>query len=56
VKAPRCSTPATSTTFYGYAGVFVDLDLDLHARDVAHNPRFALGDDGSLTIPDFATS
>ena len=37
-------------TFYGgYAGVFIDPDG--HPREVAYNPGFALGDDGSLTLP-----
>jgi predicted lactoylglutathione lyase len=37
-------------TFYGgYAGVFVDPDG--HPWEVAHNPGFALGDDGSITLP-----
>jgi uncharacterized protein len=39
-----------SETFYGgYAGVFVDPDG--HPWEVAHNPGFALGDDGSITLP-----
>jgi uncharacterized protein len=37
-------------TFYGgYAGVFIDPDG--HPWEVAHNPGFALGADGSLTLP-----
>jgi len=37
-------------TFYGgYAGVFIDPDG--HPWEVAYNPGFALGDDGSLTLP-----
>jgi predicted lactoylglutathione lyase len=37
-------------TFYGgYAGVF--RDLDGHAWEVAHNPGFGLGPDGSVTLP-----
>jgi uncharacterized protein len=40
-------------TFYGgYAGVF--RDLDGHVWEVAHNPGFALDDDGGLVLPDFA--
>jgi uncharacterized protein len=36
-------------TFYGgYSGVF--LDLDGHAWEVAHNPNWTLGDDGSVTL------
>jgi catechol 2,3-dioxygenase-like lactoylglutathione lyase family enzyme len=39
-----------STTFYGgYAGVFVDPDG--HPWEVAYNPGFALGDDGSVRLP-----
>jgi uncharacterized protein len=39
-------------TFYGgYAGYFTDLDG--HAWEIAYNPGFPLGDDGSLTVPDF---
>jgi predicted lactoylglutathione lyase len=38
-------------TFWGgYAGVFIDLDG--HPWEVAHNPRWAVGDDGSVTLPD----
>ena len=37
-------------TFYGgYAGVF--RDLDGHAWEVAHNPGFGLGPDGSVALP-----
>jgi predicted lactoylglutathione lyase len=37
-------------TFYGgYAGVFIDPDG--HPWEVAHNPGFKLGDDGSLMLP-----
>ena len=37
-------------TFYGgYAGVF--RDLDGHAWEIAHNPGFGLGDDGSVSLP-----
>jgi len=39
-----------STTFYGgYAGAFTDPDG--HAWEVAYNPGFPLGEDGSLTVP-----
>lgn len=38
-------------TFYGgYAGYFTDPDG--HSWEVAYNPGFPLGEDGSLTIPD----
>lgn len=47
-------TKRPSDTFYGgYAGYF--LDPDGHAWEIAYNPGFALGDDGSLTIPDFGS-
>jgi len=37
-------------TFYGgYAGVFIDPDG--HPWEVAHNPGFELGDDGSVRLP-----
>ena len=39
-------------TFYGgYAGYFADPDG--HMWEVAHNPGFALDDDGTLRLPDF---
>lgn len=45
-------TRAPAETFYGgYAGVFTDPDG--HAWEIAHNPGFHLGEDGSLTLPDF---
>lgn len=46
-------TRAAAETFYGgYAGAF--RDLDGHAWEVAHNPGFALAEDGSITVPDFS--
>ncbi len=51
-RAGATVTRPPAETFYGgYAGVFTDLDG--HAWEIAHNPGFALADDGSLTIPDF---
>ena len=48
-------TKPPSETFYGgYAGFF--RDLDGHVWEVAHNPGFILGDDGALTLPDFASA
>jgi predicted lactoylglutathione lyase len=42
-------TRAGGETFYGgYSGVFVDLDG--HAWEVAHNPHWTIGDDGSVTL------
>ena len=36
-------------TFWGgYSGVFVDPDG--HAWEIAHNPHWTLGDDGSVTL------
>jgi predicted lactoylglutathione lyase len=38
-------------TFWGgYSGVFIDPDG--HPWEVAHNPRWTIGDDGSLKLPD----
>jgi uncharacterized protein len=38
-------------TFWGgYSGVFIDPDG--HPWEVAHNPRWTVGEDGSLTLPD----
>ena len=45
-------TPARDTFYGGYAGYF--RDPDGHSWEVAHNPGFTLGDDGSLTLPDFS--
>lgn len=44
--------PAADTFYGGYAGCF--RDPDGHVWEIAHNPGFALADDGSLTVPDFA--
>jgi uncharacterized protein len=42
---------AQPTSYGGYAGYFADPDG--HLWEVAHNPGFALADDGALTLPDF---
>ena len=42
--------PAAATFYGGYAGCFSDPDG--HVWEVAHNPGFPLGEDGSLTLPD----
>ena len=43
-------TREPAETFYGgYAGVF--LDPDGHPWEIAHNPGFELGADGSLKLP-----
>jgi uncharacterized protein len=48
-------TKPPSETFYGgYAGIF--RDPDGHVWEVAHNPGFVLGPDGSLTLPDFGSA
>jgi predicted lactoylglutathione lyase len=42
---------AASETFWGgYSGVFSDLDG--HPWEVAHNPRWTVNEDGSITLPD----
>ncbi len=52
-RAGAIVTRAPAETFYGgYAGVFTDPDG--HAWEIAHNPGFTLGPDGTLTIPDFS--
>lgn len=43
--------PAAMSPLGFYSGVF--LDPDGHPWEVAHNPDFALADDGTLTLPDF---
>jgi len=51
-EAGATVTRAARETFYGgYAGCF--RDPDGHVWEVAHNPGFQLGPDGSLTLPDF---
>ena len=48
-------TQAARATFYGgYAGYF--RDPDGHLWEVAHNPGFTLGPDGSIILPDFGAS
>lgn len=41
--------PGAATDWGGYSGVFVDPDG--HPWEVAHNPFWALGEDGSITLP-----
>ncbi len=43
---PRHGAP---TFWGGYSGVF--LDPDGHPWEVAHNPRWTLGEDGSVVLP-----
>jgi uncharacterized glyoxalase superfamily protein PhnB len=41
---------AGAKTFWGgYSGVFVDPDG--HPWEVAHNPHWTIGEDGSVTLP-----
>ena len=48
-------TQVARETFYGgYAGYF--RDPDGHVWEIAYNPGFPLGPDGSITIPDFPAS
>jgi hypothetical protein len=42
--------PPRKTSWGGYAGYFADPDG--HLWEVAHNPGFALADDGRVTVPD----
>jgi len=41
--------PAAATIWGGYAGGFVDPDG--HTWEIAHNPFWELGDDGSVRLP-----
>jgi catechol 2,3-dioxygenase-like lactoylglutathione lyase family enzyme len=45
----RISRPGAPTSWGGYTGVFVDPDG--HPWEVAHNPAWPLGPDGSITLP-----
>jgi uncharacterized glyoxalase superfamily protein PhnB len=48
-------TQAARETFYGgYAGYF--RDPDGHVWEIAYNPGFRLGPDGSITVPHFPAS
>ena len=42
------SRPAAETPWGGYAGIFVDPEG--HAWEVAHNPHWTLGEDGSVRL------
>ncbi|MFG2051293.1 VOC family protein [Micromonospora sp. NPDC048935] len=46
--------PARETFYGGYAGYFADPDG--HVWEIAWNPGFTLGPDGSLTLPDFGAT
>ncbi|MFI7488006.1 VOC family protein [Micromonospora echinaurantiaca] len=43
--------PARETFYGGYAGCFADPDG--HVWEIAWNPGFPLGPDGTITVPDF---
>jgi uncharacterized protein len=47
----QMTQPARETFYGGYAGYF--RDPDGHTWEIAYNPGFRLGPDGSLTLPDF---
>jgi catechol 2,3-dioxygenase-like lactoylglutathione lyase family enzyme len=49
----QVTRPPAETFYGGYAGYFTDPDG--HAWEIAHNPGFPLGEDGSITVPDFGT-
>jgi catechol 2,3-dioxygenase-like lactoylglutathione lyase family enzyme len=42
--------PGAETFWGGYSSVFVDPDG--HPWEIAHNPRWEIGEDGSVTLPD----
>ncbi|MDQ3757772.1 MAG: VOC family protein [Actinomycetota bacterium] len=46
----RMAKPATRTAWGGITGYFADPDG--HVWEVAHNPGFAFGADGSLALPE----
>jgi uncharacterized protein len=46
--------PARETFYGGYAGYF--RDPDGHVWEIAWNPGFPLGPDGSITVPDFGAT
>ncbi len=49
-RAGATITRAGGETFWGgYSGVF--LDPDGHPWEVAHNPSWTIGEDGSVTLP-----
>jgi uncharacterized glyoxalase superfamily protein PhnB len=44
--------PLEATEWGGYSGYVSDPDG--HAWEIAHNPGFALAEDGTLALPDFS--
>ncbi len=47
-QARRSHAPGAATFWGGYSGVF--LDPDGHPWEVAHNPHWQLGEDGSVAL------
>lgn len=47
----QVTRPPADTFYGGYAGYF--RDPDGHVWEIAHNPGFALGADGAVTLPDW---
>jgi uncharacterized protein len=45
----RIAREGAETFWGGYSGVFVDPDG--HPWEVAHNPRWTIADDGSVSLP-----
>jgi uncharacterized protein len=45
--------PPGETFYGGYAACFADPDG--HVWEISYNPGFALGEDGSIILPDFGT-
>ncbi|MEU5907745.1 VOC family protein [Micromonospora sp. NPDC047467] len=50
----KVTKPARETFYGGYAGYFADPDG--HIWEIAWNPGFLLGPDGTLTVPDFGAT
>ncbi len=46
----KIGRPGATAFWGGYSGVFIDPDG--HPWEVAHNPGWVLGDDGSVRLPD----
>lgn len=46
----RIARAGAETFWGGYSGAFIDPDG--HPWEVAHNPHWTIGDDGSLVLPD----
>jgi catechol 2,3-dioxygenase-like lactoylglutathione lyase family enzyme len=44
----KIGRPGAATFWGGYSGVFVDPDG--HPWEIAHNPRWALGEDGAVSL------